>query len=164
MTTAITDELEELRALRDSAPEHYISGLIDLCRRVPDSVEVQIEAAFAHDGAGDEAQALRHYEAAHQLGVPSEHDCAFTLSYGAALNSCSRGEEALAILGQGAIDHPDYAPMRVILAVALCNHGHGREAVAMLLEVVLMLGDGDDVLDGYEEVFAGLQWLLLQPR
>ena len=155
-------ELEAIEPLRDSDPPAYLEALLALAARHPSSRLLRQEAAYALDAAGEEELAIVHYDAAHQLGSgDTEEGPDFALSYGAILRSLGRHELALAILGEGTIQFPDYAPLRTVLALALHSAGHTDAAVASLLEVILQLGAGDDALDGYEEAFADLQSQLL---
>ncbi len=154
-------ELEDLAPLREKNPDAYLEAIVALAAKHPGSAILRQEAAYALDASGDEEQAIEHYDAAHQLGLPDDEGPDFSLSYGAILRSLGRFDLALAILGEATIRFPDYAPLRVVLALTLHSAGHRDAAIAELLEVILLLGTGSDELDGYEEAIAELQSHLL---
>lgn len=158
------EELETIRRLRDEDVDAYVKAIQALAARHPSSAIIRREAAYALDAEGDEELAIVHYDAAHQLGLPDDEGPDFALSYGAILRSLGRYELALAILGEATLHFPEYAPIRIVLALTLQSSGHTDAAVATLLEVILQLGAGDDALDGYEEALAQLQEQLLVTR
>lgn len=154
-------ELEALEALRESEPGAYLEALVDLAAKHPSAALIRRELAYALDASGDIEQAIAHYDAAYELGLPDDDGPDFVLSYGAILRSLGRYELALVILGEACIRFPEYAPLRVVLGLTLHSAGHPDAAIATLLEVILQLGAGDDLLDGYEEAIAELQTQLL---
>lgn len=154
-------KLERVRDLREEAPDAYLDAVLKLAKGHPSNVEVRLEAAYALDSLGEQADAIVHYDAAYELGVDAG-DMDFPLSYGAILRALGRFDLALAILGEATIRFPDYVPLRIVLALCLHSAGHTDAGLATMLEVVLQLGSGDDALDGYEESLAQLQQDLLQ--
>jgi tetratricopeptide (TPR) repeat protein len=154
-------ELDAIRELREKDLAAYVEAISELAAKHPSSAIVRREAAYALDASGDEEAAISHYDAAYEMGLPDDDGPDFALSYGAILRSLGRFELALAILGEATIHFPDYAPLRIVLALTLQSAGHSDAAVATLLEVILQLGAGDDALDGYEESLAELQRQLL---
>jgi tetratricopeptide (TPR) repeat protein len=155
-------ELEAIRELREKDMDSYVEAIVALAAQHPSSPIVRREAAYALDAIGDEEAAIGHYDAAYEIGLPDDEGPDFALSYGAILRSLGRFELALAILGNATTHFPDYAPLRIVLALTLQSVGQTNAAVATLLEVILQLGDGDDALDGYEETLAELQRQLLE--
>jgi tetratricopeptide (TPR) repeat protein len=135
---------------------------------VSDGVERQVarilERAYACDRAGDEAKAVKHYDAAHALGVPENELLGFLIGYGSTLRNVGRIDDSLAILSQGLEHYPDYAPLKAFLALALLSAGQPDAAVAVLLELALALHAvaDDRPLDGYEGALARYQQELLE--
>jgi len=113
------------------------------------TVEEHIAAAYAHDRAGREHDAIRHYDAAHQLGVPAAERRRFTVGYGSTLRNVGRFDDAIAILGQAVADDPEYPAFAAFLALALHSAGHPREALATMLGCALDVAR-PGALDGYE--------------
>lgn len=147
--------LDRVRRLREAGrDEDALRAIAELAREAPGDVAVRIEAAYAHDRAGDEAEAVRHYDAAWQLGVPATEQPDFLVGYGSTLRNVGRAEEAVAILGEAAAVFPDHAPLKAFLALALHAAGHGHAALATMLDLVIDLHASTDCLGGYAEALA----------
>lgn len=127
----------------------------------PEDARAQIEAAYACERAGEQALAIRYYESAWQLGVPPAERANVAVGYGEALRSAGRVDDAVAVLGEAAVENPDYAPANVFLGLALVSAGQPGAGVATLLDVILRLG-GPDALDGYEGALARYHGELLE--
>lgn len=151
--------LARARLLRESGQEQeYLRAIDALAAATPDDVELRIEAAYANDRADNEAEAIRHYDAAWALGVPAPARREFLVGYGSTLRNVGRADDAVAILGQAVAEFPDYAPLKAFLGLALFAAGHGHAAMATMLDLLLDLDgpDGPDrpgasarCLDGY---------------
>ncbi len=130
--------LAEVRALR-IAKKHveHLAAATELVGDEPDSAEAQIEAAYAHDTAGRERLAIRHYEEAYRLGVPAAEKRNFLVGFGSTLRNVDRADEAVAVLAQAVIDDPHYMPFHAFLSLALFSAGHPREALAAMLGCAL---------------------------
>ena len=135
----------------------------------PSDAEAQMAAAYACDRAGHEEEAVRYYDAAWALGVPTEARRRFLVGYGSTLRNVGRLEESVAILGEAVAAEPDYAPYKVFLGLALHSSGQHAAATATLLAAALDLHGGAR-LDGFERAIAEYQQELLdralagQPR
>jgi predicted Zn-dependent protease len=114
-----------------------------------DDIDELIDAAYAHDRAGDERGAIKHYDRAYQLGVPEHKRRKFLVGYGSTLRNVGRAEEAVAILAQAVIDDPDYPAFTAFLALALAEAGHPKAALATMLGCALDAAR-PDAFDGYE--------------
>jgi tetratricopeptide (TPR) repeat protein len=119
-----------------------------------------IEAAFASDRAGDEETAIRHYEAAHRLGVPAELRRRFTVGFGSTLRNVRRAEEAIQVLAEAMQADPQYPPYSAFLALALADAGHPKAALATMLGCTLEAARAD-AFDGYERALLDYHGQLL---
>ena len=127
-----------------------------------DDVRARIARAFACDRDGDERAAVVHYDAAWRLGVPDDVRARFLVGYGSTLRNVGRAEEAVAILAEAALEHPDYPALQAFLALALHAAGHPTAALATMLAVVLDLaGPQGGPLDGYQRALGEYQRELL---
>ncbi|WAS90613.1 tetratricopeptide repeat protein [Nannocystis punicea] len=149
------DEVVRLRALRDAHrhAEHLAAACALVARR-PGDVEVQIEAAYGLDRAGEEARAIVHYEAARRLGVPAQERRPFTVGLGSTLRNVGRHDEAVAVFARALAEDPGYAPFAAFLALALASAGRSREALATMLQCALEAAR-PGAFDGYERALAG---------
>jgi tetratricopeptide (TPR) repeat protein len=99
-----------------------------------------IEAAYACDRVGDEAEAAVHYEAAWRLGLPADVDRAgFLLGFGSTLKNVGRLDESEAILRQAIASAPDNLALELFLALTLEQRGKTAEALARAIEVCLVM-------------------------
>ena len=155
----------EVRALREAGrhAEHGTAAQV-LVVAHPDDAEAQLEAAFAHDRAGREQEAIRHYEQASLLGVPAALMRAFAVGYGSTLRNVGRADDAVGVLGQAIAGDPAYAPYAAFLGLALLDAGHPRLAVATLLGCALEVArpDGPDRLADYARALGAYQRELLE--
>lgn len=103
----------------------------------PDDVDAQAAAAYACDRAGREAQALRYYQRAFELGGPADDRAGFLLGFGSTLRNVGRVDDAVAVLGEAVLAHPDHAALRAFLALALGSAGHHALALATMLDAGL---------------------------
>jgi hypothetical protein len=114
----------------------------------PDDVEAQIAAAWANDSYGSEADAIRYYDFAWALGIPSEKRRRFMVGYGSTMRNMGRIDEAIAIHRQGVIDYPGWAPHHAFLSLAL--HSAGEHDAAMVEALTALVLAGAENLDGYD--------------
>jgi predicted Zn-dependent protease len=153
------DELDRLIRLRlDRRHDEHLAAALELAARRPSSVRVRIEAAYALDRNGDEPAAIRHYDAAWQLGVPDELRRAFVVGYGSTLRNVGRAEEAVVVLTEEIARDPDYPPLAAFLALALHSSGHRSAALATmlgcLLDVTRKHAGAVHPLDGYQRALS----------
>lgn len=148
-------ELADLRRLRaEGQHEAHLAAATALAARTPSDPEVRLEAAFALDRAGDEHGAIRHYDAAWQLGVPEALRRRVIVGYGSTLRNVGRCDEAIALYSAELERDPSYPPYTAFLALALHSAGHPSAALATMLGCALELADraGADgnPFDGYQ--------------
>ncbi|MEO8552976.1 MAG: tetratricopeptide repeat protein [Kofleriaceae bacterium] len=154
--------LAEVRALR-AAGHHaeHLAAARALALAESASSEAQIEAAYAHDRAELERDAIRFYDAAYALGVPAAERRAFHVGYGSTLRNVGRADDAVAILGQAIADDPAYAPFHAFLSLALFADGHPRAALAAMLGGALDVGRPTAAFDRYDRALTEYQRELL---
>jgi tetratricopeptide (TPR) repeat protein len=147
--------LAAVRALRaQERYEDYVAAAQTLARSHPDEVLGRIEAAYACDGFGTEQAAVVHYDAAWALGVPEPLREEFVLGYGSTLRNVGRVPEALAVLREGCDRYPENRALRCFRALALHTAGRNAEAMAVMLDVVLALADGQRDIERYDRALA----------
>jgi tetratricopeptide (TPR) repeat protein len=94
--------------------------------------------ACAHDKEGREAEAIPHYREALELGLPVDERRRALVGLGASLRNVAEHAEAVRVLAGAVAEFPDYHALRAFYALALLSAGEGREAVAQLLDVVVL--------------------------
>jgi predicted Zn-dependent protease len=127
----------------------------------PDDVAAQVAAAYAHDRAGLEHDALRYYEAARRLGVPAAERRPFTVGYGSTLRNVGRADDAVAVLAEAIADDPEYPAYAAFLALALASAGHPKAALAAMLGCALDAAR-PEAFDGYERALSAYHRELLE--
>jgi predicted Zn-dependent protease len=131
-------DLAAVRALREAGRhDEHLVAVRELVASVPNDVGAQLEAAYGHDRAGLERQAVTYYEAAARLGVPADERRTFTVGFGSTLRNVGRIEDAIAILARAVADDPVYPPFAAFLALALDAAGHHSAALATMLGCAL---------------------------
>lgn len=103
----------------------------------PDDVHAQAAAAYACDRLGREVEALRYYQRAFELGGPADDRAGFLLGFGSTLRNVGRVDDAVAVLAEAVLAHPDHAALRAFLALALGSAGHHALALATMLDAGL---------------------------
>jgi hypothetical protein len=117
-----------------------------------------IAAAYALDRQGDEHGAIKHYDEAYRLGVPTEEERRFLVCYGSTLRNVGRVDESVAVLSDAVARHPDYPALGAFLSLALLDAGQPQAAVTAMLGVVLDVNTGR--LDGFERALAEYHQML----
>lgn len=124
----------ELRAAGNE--EAALSLARELAAAAPADAGVRYEVASLLDYLGLEAEAVPHYVAAIDAGLPDEKlHCAF-LGLGSTYRALGRYAEALATLDRGLQRFPDASDLLAFRAMTLFNNGRAKEAVQDLLRVV----------------------------
>jgi tetratricopeptide (TPR) repeat protein len=123
-------ELEEARQL-----------LLDLRAERPDDPKVAVQTAWVHDSMGLEEEAVEHYEAALAGDLTEEEARGAYLGLGSTLRTLGRDEDSDRIFREGIERFPDFPALRAFRAMTLYNLDRPREAVQLLLEVLLETAD-----------------------
>jgi predicted Zn-dependent protease len=128
----------QVRALREAGHhDEHLAAARALVIDHPDDVLAHIEAAYAHDRAGLEHQAIDHYDAAFRIGVPDDERRRFVVGFGSTLRNVGRIDDAIALLADAVATDPHYPPFTAFLALALAAAGHHRAALATMLGCAL---------------------------
>ncbi|MBA3398260.1 MAG: tetratricopeptide repeat protein [Deltaproteobacteria bacterium] len=153
---------DDVRALREAGrhDEHLAAARV-IVVETPDDVLAQIEAAYGHDRAGAERVAIRHYDLAYQLGVPTALRRRFLVGYASTLRNVGRADEAVALLAQAIADDPGYPAFAAFLALALADAGHPRAALAAMLGCAIDAAR-PNAFDGYERALGEYHRELLE--
>jgi FHA domain/Tetratrico peptide repeat len=99
--------------------------------------EAALTSAYEHGARGEEKAAIPAYQRALALGLPPEERCRALLGLGSALVTVGRHEEAVQVLRAAIGEFPQPAALRAFLGVALHANGDGRQAMVVLLDLVL---------------------------
>ncbi|MEZ4360928.1 MAG: tetratricopeptide repeat protein [Kofleriaceae bacterium] len=135
-------DAEQVRALRVAGRhDEHLPAALELVAARPSDFAAQREAAFACDFAGDEHQAVRHYDAAWQLGCPPSERRRLLTGYASTLRNVGRVDEAIALLSEAQASDPGYLPHLVFLSLALHSGGHQAAALATMLGGLLDLAE-----------------------
>lgn len=97
----------------------------------------EYERACAHDRAGEEQEAIPHYEQALQLGLDTVERRGALVGLGSFLRNVGRHEDSVRILTEALAEYPGDAALGAFRALALHSQGNHTHAVTTLLDVVL---------------------------
>ena len=104
-----------------------------------------LRAAEEHDRAGRETDAIALYERAIDLGLPVDEIAGALHGLGSTYRALGRYDEAYRILHHGKQRFPDDASFGPFLAMTLYNLGRPKEAVSLLLDVLLATTSSDEI-------------------
>ncbi|WAH56435.1 tetratricopeptide repeat protein [Pseudomonas silvicola] len=136
-------EKAETWLLKDLEPDYEgYTQVIFLAKQHPTDLNAQIAAAYACDRAGDEHQAVRFYEIAWALGIPSALRFEFLIGLSSTLRNVGRAQASLDWLEKLSKEHPENAALAAFMALTLHALGQTELALAMMLEAALKAGDG----------------------
>jgi tetratricopeptide (TPR) repeat protein len=105
-------------------------------RESPHDVAAQLDAAYACDRDGLEAEVIVFYDAAHALGA---NDPEFLIGYGSTLKNVGRLDESLAILARAEREPNVSKAARAFRALTLHRAGKSDAAIAVLVRLVAEL-------------------------
>lgn len=154
--------IDDVRALRAQGrhDEHAAAARAFVAEH-PGDVLAQVEAAYGNDRAGDERQAILHYEEAYRLGVPEPIRRNFLVGFGSTLRNVGRAEDAVNVLAAAVEADPHYPAFAAFLALALADAGHPKAALATMLGCALDAARAN-AFDGYERALAEYHRELLE--
>ena len=141
------------------------SDAIARANQRPEDVAAQIDAAYACDRLGDEAAAVRFYDAAWRLRLPADADhIGFMLGYGSTLKNVGRLSESVSILRQAIALEPSHRGLRLFLALTLERMGRSREALAEAIAVALTFTAAAPDIGQYSRALSEYVALLIQSQ
>ncbi|MEU0660227.1 tetratricopeptide repeat protein [Streptomyces lavendulocolor] len=127
-----------MSATDDEKLEETRRELLDLAARDPDDARVQYRAACVHDRLGLEAEAVPFYERCLAgTGLSDEDRRGALLGLGSTYRVLGRHARAVETLRRGVAEYPDDGGLRTFLAMALHNTGDHREAMGILLDLLV---------------------------
>ncbi|MDX3353961.1 tetratricopeptide repeat protein [Streptomyces sp. ME01-24h] len=131
-------ERGEAQAARES--------LVALGERFPGDAQVAYQAAWTHDVLGMEAEAVPFYEQALRgTGLSDDDRRGALLGLGSTYRILGRYDEAVRLLRAAVMDFPGDGALRTFLAMALYNTGGHREAMSILLTLLVDSSSDPDV-------------------
>jgi tetratricopeptide (TPR) repeat protein len=124
--------------LRESGQlEEARQALVELRDEFPEDAQVAVQTAWVHDTMGLEEEAVEHYEAAIAGNLSDEDLRGALLGLGSTYRALGRDEDSDLVFRQGIDRFPEFRPLRAFHAMTLYNLGRPREAVEMLLKLLL---------------------------
>jgi len=129
---------EEGRAKQDQAMLQKARALLlELLAVCPDDAEIHFQTGVVHDNMGMGAQAIPCYLRAVELGLsgPDLERC--LLGLGSTYRYLGYYKEAVETLRRGVREFPENRAMQVLLAMALYNTNHYKEAMEIVLAHLL---------------------------
>jgi tetratricopeptide (TPR) repeat protein len=110
------------------------------------SAQTAFQTASTLDALGREAEAVPHYvKALDEPGLRLDERRSALLGLGSTYRVLGRYAQARETLQQGVEEFPDYAPLKVFLAMTLYNTGESKAAIQTLLRVVLDRTEDDEI-------------------
>jgi tetratricopeptide (TPR) repeat protein len=153
--TEISEAIQRGWAAADGeGPAPTVAYFRELLARFPEDPRALLAYAGALDFAGLEAEAVPVYEQALAAGLDGDDLRQAMVQYGSTLRNLGRDDDALALLIQADGQFPGYASVQAFLALALSSAGRDREAVQLLLNLVLDRIDADE-LQRYQRALRG---------
>ena len=140
--------IEKAILLRKSGKfEESRSLLFDLLSNAEFGAKVHLHIAWSYDNEGKEQEAIFHYQTA-LLGPLTKNE-RFDALFGLAstLRSLGEYEKALIYFEQTISEFPDSAEVQPFYAMCLYNLGRNKEAVALLLELLVSTTDNAAIKD-----------------
>jgi predicted Zn-dependent protease len=149
MICSMDDRLRRAVELRETGElEQARELLLELRAERPGDPQIAVQTAWVHDSMGLEEEAAEHYEAALAGDLSEVEARGVYLGYGSTLRTLGRDEESDRVFREGIERFPDFPALRAFHAMTLYNLGRPREAVELLLGVILETAD-DGGIDRY---------------
>lgn len=123
----VADVWADAHRISDTTVRDRIRALV---AERPDEARAEYELASAHDFAGEEAEAIGHYERAIARGLDDARRPQAVIQLASSLRNVDRADEAIAVLEAEDFTETDYASAALgFAALALADTGREREAV-----------------------------------
>jgi len=147
----IETTIERARELRDK-DELELSQelLLKLLAEHPDDPLVLFEVGGSYDVMGREDTAIPYYRQAIDEGLEGEDLQECLVCLGSCLRVVGQAAEAVEALEEAVEDFPEDNSGKAFLALAYYSNGQHRDAVQLLLELLLETTEDEDIL-AYED-------------
>ncbi|HMO56736.1 MAG TPA: tetratricopeptide repeat protein [Roseiflexaceae bacterium] len=133
-----TEQLREVVRLRGAGEQQAALALLEALHAAhPDDACIAYEYASTFDLVGDEQQAIPWYERALSLGLADPERRGALLGLGSSYRCVGRYNEAITTFEQAATEYADGSEFAAFGALALYNVGRCREAVGILLRLLV---------------------------
>ncbi len=130
-------KLDKAVKLRESGNLSQANQMLTaLVREYPDDAQVNYQCAWSYDVLGLEKEAVPYYERAIRLGLPAGDEREAYVGLGSTLREIGEYQKSADILRQGIRLFDDHA-MRAFLSLSLYSQGENRDAVQLLLQLLL---------------------------
>lgn len=113
----------------------------------PDDAGVAYQLGLTCMGMHNDRDAIRWFSRAVELRLPPHEDRDAVLGWTACLRGQRRYFEAAKVLVEGQKRHPDDPGLRVFHALVMHQMGMHREAVALLVNVLINTSDAERIQD-----------------
>ena len=119
-----------------------------LVRDYPDNAEMNFQAAWSHDNAGLESEAIPFYEQALKVpGLNPGQRQEALLGLGSSYRLMGRTDEAVRVLGDAVAEFPENAALQVFKAIACHEAGRHDEASGILLNLLAETSSSESIID-----------------
>lgn len=119
--------------------------MTQLCNDNPQDTLINYHFAWLCDVQGKEKEAVPYYETAIAGDLPREDLRGALLGLGSTYRTLGEYEKSVRILKRGISEFPDAKEFPVFLGMALYNTGDSKDAVSMLLNLLLEVTDNGDI-------------------
>ncbi|MFJ7752975.1 tetratricopeptide repeat protein [Peribacillus muralis] len=140
------ESLEKALSLRANK-EYELSKhvLQELAKRNPGDATIRYQCAWSLDILGLEAEAVSHYEAAIELGLPDEEAKGAYLGLGSTYRTLGKYAQAKRTLEAGLEKFPDDKALSVFRAMVFYNLGQHNQAMESLLKIIAETSNDRDI-------------------
>jgi tetratricopeptide (TPR) repeat protein len=118
----------------------------ELIADYPDNPELYYHMAWLNDRMGREIAAVPYYVKAIELGLSGDDLRGALLGLGSTYRTIGQYENAVVTLKKGIESFPDAHEFPVFLAMAFYNTGQNKDAVSMLLNLLLETTNSEAIL------------------
>ena len=119
--------------------------LLDLVAEHPNNPTILYHCAWTHDAMGLEREAVEYYERAIQHGLEGDDLAGAYLGVGSTLRGLGEYKRALEVLENGVRNFPRKRSLRVFLSMALYNAKRSKDAVTVLLNLLVETTNDSDI-------------------
>lgn len=148
----MNEKIRKLKSSKTEADRKQALVLIDeYLKSNPTDPEAWYFKASCHDFIGEEKEAEPCYQQAYEIGwrkLPESDQRSLFVGYGSTLRNNLEFEKSENVLREGLLAFPDYAPIKVFLALTLYSLKRDNDAAKNLFAAITEAASTG--LDGYE--------------